>query len=425
MNRPWWNKCSLIRRYMPGEEGCTLAHIRTELPGLKAQGFGAIQITAPYASAGFWPWWGLRPMDHFAVNSALGGGYDDFRTLVSDAHAAGLRVLIFLNLGYADTSSALWHAACTPGSRESTFFHWSDSNPNAPADPFFKQGGDWHWSEEAGKHYWCKWALGGIFAPQFDWSSPEFCNYAESVLVHWLETGIDGVIVDAVNWYLNCSWSRIRKYVTDVVHRYPGVLCIPEGAGGFGEDPAAWISEGRFDVSEDQPFHSDLHWNGSAILHAVSAADGSILTQGLHWCEQARRMGIPCWSYPSWGPDWAPPLRLLELAVLIGTGHMTEFLPSYYVDLNEQEHASLRSLFRLGHQPELSPGVLREEIPVRGDGGWYACRSGAIVCLFRLSDAPGIASINLPGRWHSLADNSDVTMSALYLPPFGYGFYTE
>ena len=66
--------------------------------------------------------------------------------------------------------------------------------------------------------------------------------------MHFLQGG-DGIIVDAVNWYLNCSMEKIQRHITDVIHRYPDVMCIPEGGTGFGGSFLPWVAEGGFEFA--------------------------------------------------------------------------------------------------------------------------------------------------------------------------------
>ena len=81
-NDRWWLRCSAVRRYMPGEDGKSAADIAAELDAVVECGYQAIHITAPYASAGFWPWWGLRPKDYFSPNEMLCDTMEEFCELV-------------------------------------------------------------------------------------------------------------------------------------------------------------------------------------------------------------------------------------------------------------------------------------------------------------------------------------------------------
>ena len=73
----WWHSCSAIWRFMPGEDKKTIADISQDLHWLSNAGFQAIQITAPYESAGFHPWWGLRVYDYFSINNEGESYYEE------------------------------------------------------------------------------------------------------------------------------------------------------------------------------------------------------------------------------------------------------------------------------------------------------------------------------------------------------------
>ena len=114
----------------------------------------------------------------------------------------------------------------------------------------------WAWSERAGKYYWSKWAgvdLAGkdVRLPQYNWGSAAFQEEAEKIVRFWMDTGIDGMIIDAVNWYVDHTWALGRRRMTDVIASYDNSYSQPEGAGGFREDPVAWITEGGWNSVQD------------------------------------------------------------------------------------------------------------------------------------------------------------------------------
>lgn len=393
MSEKWWHSCCAIYRFMPGEDHCTMAEIRAMLPQLAEAGYGAIQITAPYASAGFTPWWGLRPADCFAPNEHLKCEMQDFAELARDCHRHGLRLMYFINLGYADVHSELWRRACrerragTKG-EASGLFCW-EGDPVYPGNGHFLQGGYMHRSEEAGSHYWSKWAEGDLAEPQYDWNKPQTRTFVQMVLGHWLSTGADGIIVDAVNWYLNCDMTVIRRYVTDVAHRFPGRMCIAEGSTGFGDSFEPWLIHGGFDGIDGQSLHSDLHWNGSAIYDALTSGDGAVLERALTVTRKAREMGAVCWNYLSWGEGWTLEKRLMEIALLIAVGHMTEILPAYLTEMSPQQRDALSALLKMTRHSALAPIARRESVPIPEKGGWAClCPEGAVpvLCVFNLSD---------------------------------------
>lgn len=437
-NDRWWLRCSLIKRYMPGEDGMSMARIAAELETVAAQGYGAIQITAPYASAGFWPWWGLRPRDHFGVNAILDGDMAGFRNLVQQCHVWGLKVMVFLNLGYADTQSPLWQKACADkrsctDSPESRYFLWREPGENIAireGNQHFRQQGGWHWSPEAQSEYWYHWysEYHGLWEPQYNWASPEFRDYARRVLIHWLDTGIDGVIVDAANWYLNCDWQTIRSCVTDVVHRYPGVMCIPEGGTGFGDDYLPWITRGGFDVIEDQAFLSN--WQKPDVHSAIDTADPEEIEICLRVCRAARERGIPVWSYLSWDEKMPPQRRLMEIGLLLATGHMTEIIPSHLMGFEARHWDRFYRLLRAGSQASMVPIVPRRRIELRTGKCYGVICDETVLCIFGLLDAEQTVSVDMrrnclaDGTWADQLSGTEYTVADgllhLTIPPMGF-----
>ena len=102
------------------------------------------------------------------------------------------------------------------------WFWWSDSEDNPPPykgdkiflvfpghiphwelDTLYNPEGYefWQFSERAKKYYWTKW--GGVNddgeevrLPQYNWTTEELRNEVKNVIEFWMETGIDGIVID-------------------------------------------------------------------------------------------------------------------------------------------------------------------------------------------------------------------------------------
>jgi glycosidase len=113
----------------------------------------------------------------------------------------------------------------------------------------------------AGKYFWTKWLgpdLSGkvVRLPQYNWRSVEFQQYAERVVRFWMDTGLDGMIIDAVNWYVGHTWEQDRHNITDVIRSYGNAYRQPEGGGAFYEDPLGWIQDGGWNFGAGlRPVH--------------------------------------------------------------------------------------------------------------------------------------------------------------------------
>ena len=248
------------------------------LDDLRKAGFTAVEVFAP--AHGGKSFGGLDTIDRYRVDPAL-GTMEDFRGLIELAHARGMAVIAFDNLGYSSVEAVDFLKACDDvkagrASKEAAFYLWSD---RADAPPPGHQAGNtffmvrpthlpggkpgtfydstkhefWAWSERAGKYYWSKWAgldLAGkdVRLPQYNWGGPAFQAEAEKIVRFWMDTGIDGMIIDAVNWYVDHTWALGRRRMTDVIASYDNSYSQPEGAGGFHEDPVAVDHRGRLEL---------------------------------------------------------------------------------------------------------------------------------------------------------------------------------
>ncbi len=399
MSRPWWRHCRAVKRYMPLQDGRSIQDILSELEALVDAGYGGIQITAPYDSVDFFPWWGLRARDPMRLSPVLGASIEDFVRLTRRCHELGLGVLVFLNLGYADPVSEAWKC------HRFDYFRWSDTGQEPPEPPTvcFPRQERWAWSEADGGFFRCFWQTEQLAMPQYDWAKPACREYLKQILTFWLEAGVDGVIFDAVNRYVGCTMSSLRE-MTDLVHGY-GAIAIPEGATGFSDPPLPWLAEGGFDVLEDQRFHSDLHWNGSGIF------EGSLV-------RQSQEPGVVFWSYLSYGPGWTPRRRLQEIAVLMGTGHITELISEYLTDIDQ---TALEALLRASKHPALAPWVPRRVEPKNSTAWVCHCvhPTAPVWCLFWFSEAPGAVRLEAP--MHDLI-TGEAFPQTVPMEPWGYRY---
>jgi len=161
-----------------------------------------------------------------------------------------------------------------------------------------------------------------------------------------------------------------------------------------------WLTECGFDIIEDQPFHSDEHWNGSTIIRAIDSSDPNVKDSALEQCRKVRDMGAVSWSYLSWGSSWTPEKRLLEIAMLIGTGHMTDIIPSYLSGFDSIQKEKLRKLIKASRHQTLWPSKERLRVFPTFAASCYCCLCGPgedqpVLCIFNLSDKTTDVSITL------------------------------
>jgi hypothetical protein len=302
----WWERAAAIARVSPrGPHAFPIRDaVRTEvaLDELLAQGITAIGVFAP--AEGGRSFGGLDTIDRYRLEPAA-GTMDDFRRLVRLAHDRKMAVITFDNLGYSSVEAVEFLKAADDvrqgrSTREASFFIWSDSKdappPSGSADRVFfvrpthlpgsGPGGFyesakheyWEWSERARRFYWTKWAGedrqgNKVRLPQYDWRSPAFRDEAEKIVRFWMDTGIDGMVNDAVNWYVGCTWETSRRRLTDVIASYGNAYAQPEGAGAFREDPVAWIAEGGWNSVQDYALGIWWEKGTNVIQNAIDTGD--------------------------------------------------------------------------------------------------------------------------------------------------------
>jgi hypothetical protein len=123
-----------------------------------------------------------------------------------------MAAIIFINLGYGHEQFPAFLRACDDvragvDSPVRRMFVWSDTGADTmdrSLAPHFMNDihGNWRWSERAQKFFWVKWEgeRGGYHLPQFNFGDPGWQAETRRILDFWLRTGIDGVVIDAVNW---------------------------------------------------------------------------------------------------------------------------------------------------------------------------------------------------------------------------------
>jgi 1,4-alpha-glucan branching enzyme len=249
---PAWNDLVIYELHvgtfsegMHGRPG-TLEGVRRRLGYLRELGIGAVQLMPPYEFAGDRSW-GYNPAYPFAVESSYGDP-DDLKSLVREAHEAGLAVVldvVYNHLGPSDLD--LWR-----------FDGWSQADG----------GGIYFYEDDRRRTPW------GDTRP--DYGRPEVRAFLRDNAVMWLdEFRVDGLRWDATAWISSVSgaghgapdaipdgWAFMAAVNEEAARRWPGRLTIAEDLRG---DPAITrpVAEGGAGFGSQ--------WDG-AFVHQVRAA---------------------------------------------------------------------------------------------------------------------------------------------------------
>jgi len=474
----WWERagaiCSILLKSLPPDaqgraavppsfDPKNEAQASAYFDELKAKGCDALLLDNPGEIAGrVYPH--LATKDHYKVAPDI-GSLDNFRRLVRLSHTKSLPVMIDYNLGYCSLEAPHWLKACDDvragrASKESKWFLWSDS-PDAPPpvvhkDTFFlvrpahlpgnkpgtsydsKTNEVWEYSERAGRYYWSKWSgnVDGkiVRLPQYNWNSQEFQEEAERINRFWMDTGIDGMQQDAVSWYVGYTWEKGRQRITDVITSYGNTYLQPEGAGGFREDPVAWITEGGWNSVQD--YGLGIWWEkGSDVIgSAIESGDPRPIERALRdYHDRVVAVGGVLWKFVSARPQTLEPAKhRLIVATVISLGNMIPMEGSSLL-----EDPEVRWLFQTKRsRPALHQLGTRRQLPTNADHKYYAfLRTSAdaserVLVVLNFQSAAQTVKVDLSGvATAGLVDLKDGTVCPRHnpfgveVPAHGYRLY--
>jgi hypothetical protein len=339
-------------------------------------------------------------------------------------------------------------------------FLWADSADSPPPmgagrpDPYFMvrpthlagyqspKHEFWQPSARAGKHYWTRWPgedLAGnrVRLPQYNWFSAEFQEESERIVRFWMDTGIDGMMIDAVNWYVGCDWAKNRRRMTDVINGYGVKYGQPEGAGAFRDDPVSWVTDGGWACVQDYGLGIFWEKGSNVVTKAIESGDPRSIEPALrNYHDRVVEAG---------GVLFFSPLRFedatrsrLAVAVTAAVGDLVSW--SSVIDdlwspvIPDTEEAKLMKL-KATH-PALFNRGRRQVLPVAAPERHYAflraARAGGerVIVVLNFQGEAQMAELNLSGvdfaTATDLLSGGVTTREPLWrveLPPFGYRFF--
>lgn len=448
----WWKKLATHIRFYPKNDQQTLNQIAARLDELSADGYRVVEIFAPFHSGPTTLWAGLAPVDYYATDPSI-GTLSDFSSLVTAAHERGMAVIIFHNLGYFYRDSPLFEQVEQDvrdgiDSPQSRWFLWSDDGQTpvplgADSSHFFNQG-EWVYSDVAEKYFFSRWAQ----QPQMNWATSEWQQEASNALRFWLDLGIDGMLIDAPNWYLNYDWAINSATVTDVIAEYPNQYANPEGASAFDDDPVPWITRGRWTGLQD--FSLQTYWDNEGVIpDAIEAQDVEPVELALsNFRDKVVAAGGVTKAMPLWERvEMSRPDRLLEMATIVAAGswfsingNQEPFNGATIVESwPEEDQDRVTDLVQLlANTPALQPASDRRRLTTDAGSRAYALQrhdvdsNQQVIAVLNYSGGSLDLAVDLPdaqaasGPWRDLLTDAQVPTEngrlLLSLDGSGYAF---
>jgi alpha-glucosidase len=138
------------------------------------------------------------------------GTLADFDALLAAAHEHGLRVIIDLVINHTSDEHPWFREArqSRDASRHDWYLWHPDRRPNNWVS-LFELRSAWWWNRSTSEYYYASFTR---HQPEMNWRNPELRAAMYDVMRFWLDRGVDGFRLDAVNSYIKDEQLRSNPY---------------------------------------------------------------------------------------------------------------------------------------------------------------------------------------------------------------------
>lgn len=421
----------------------------------KDQGIDAIEVFAP--AEGGNSYGGLDAIDRYRLDPSV-GTMDDFRWMVRRSHELGVTVVAFDNLGYSSIYATQFLKACADvragqESRETKMFFWSTRADAPPpsvksSSYFFVRPSHanydasktelWQWDERCQRYYWTRWPGkdkdgNTIHLPQYNWVDDAWPEEAEKVVRFWMDTGLDGMVIDAVNWYVGYTWDKGNRRITGPIASYGMTFSQPEGGGAFhSDDPVGWASEGHWTNIYDYGLGIWWEKGNNPLKESVEKGNPRILEAALR-SYYDRVLAAGSYLYAPVPKMQNDDQQQFVEALLATSGDVVCYCgPGDQIKGPAKEAVSLLKMRAI--HPALFLDSMRRQIPTQDDSKYYsilrrsADKSERILAVFNFQATPHTINVDLEAidarEWNDLSNDerADTATGWLSVSLQGYGY---
>lgn len=206
MPRKWWHDEVVYQIYVQsfkdsnGDGIGDINGIRECLPYIKNLGVGCIWLT-PIMDSPFWDC-GYDCSDFFHINPQF-GTMADFENLVEEVHIIGLKIILDIIPGYVSVEHPWFQKAKKDRNADTReYFLWGKSPEGAPPNNWFSCAAaqdSWTYNPETDDYYYHAFLPE---QPNLNWNSKKLYDEMFKVFKFWLDKGIDGYRIDAINYVI-------------------------------------------------------------------------------------------------------------------------------------------------------------------------------------------------------------------------------
>ncbi|GAA5234150.1 maltose alpha-D-glucosyltransferase [Verticiella sediminum] len=183
------------------------------------------------------------------------GTLADMRQFVKEAHARGLRVITELVVNHTSDQHPWFQRArrAKPGSASRDYYVWSDDDRkyNGTRIIFLDtEKSNWTWDPVAKQYFWHRFYS---HQPDLNYDNPRVMKEVLSVMRYWLQTGVDGLRLDAVPYLVEREGTNnenlpethavLKRIRADLDDAFPNRMLLSE-ANQWPEDAQEYFGNG-------------------------------------------------------------------------------------------------------------------------------------------------------------------------------------
>ncbi len=190
--------------------------------------------------------------DYYSVHPES-GTVEDIRTLLTEAHARGIRVIADLVINHtSDQHPWFIESRQSKDNPKSDWYVWNDDDqrwPEARIVFIDAERSNWAYDADRGQYYWHRFYS---HQPDLNYENPDVADAMLEVVRFWLDLGLDGFRLDAVPYLFQRDGTDgenlpethdfIRRVRAELDANYPGRILLAE-ANGWPTDVADYFGD--------------------------------------------------------------------------------------------------------------------------------------------------------------------------------------
>ena len=197
---PWWNDSVFYEVFVRSffdSDGDGIGDLNGLIEKLDYLNDGDPETTTDLGITGIWlmpifpspSYHGYDVTDYYDINPEY-GTMDEFKSLLDEAHARGIRVIIDLVINHTSSQHPWFLQATDPSSPYHDWYIWADTDPG-----YTGSWGQQVWYPSHGDYYYSSFTSS---MPDLNYTNPDVTAQMEDVVQFWLEdVGVDGFRMDA------------------------------------------------------------------------------------------------------------------------------------------------------------------------------------------------------------------------------------